>query len=311
MLTKSFTIAFALLAIVFHAAPARAAPEADTPPWPVAVQQELVQLGRVEWALRAASAPLCAHKAAGLGIVVDSLDAYGRSHRDAVRRAVGLADDPQIVAVMAGSPAQRAGLRKGDALLALDGVPVARIGRQADGATLADAVMDRIAASAPDRAIRLSVRRNGQALSLAVTPQAVCAARVLLKTEDGIEAHSDGENVAISSGLIAFTQGDDELALVIGHEMAHTILHRGKSFGLFSGKAREDEADALGARLASCAGYDVARSLAFWERLARRDRLGFLRLPTHRGAKARAERLRDGLPGLSCPAPKRAGLARR
>jgi regulator of sigma E protease len=68
---------------------------------------------------------------------------------------------PVVQQVIAGGPAERAGLREGDLLLSVDGAPVA------DGI----AFIDIIRASA-GKTVQVAVRRAGQPLTLAMTPQA-------------------------------------------------------------------------------------------------------------------------------------------
>jgi len=270
-------------------------------PWPVQVRHDLVRLGRVEWRMRRETVQLCRRKAAGIGIVVDDLDAYEAEDRAYVRAAAGLANAPQAIAVMAGSPAEAAGLREGDEILSVNGRRVSELVYGEGEVTMSDAVTDAIAASPLAGTIRLEIVREGAPATIELAPEPLCAGRFILKSDKSVDAYSDGRNIAISTGAVRFTENDDELALVAGHELAHTIIHEGRKAGLFSGKKLEDEADAMGVRLADCAGYDPARSLGFWDRFAKRDWLGFLRMPTHRGPKSRGKRLRAMLPELTCP----------
>lgn len=273
-------------------------------PWPVQVRHDLVRLGRVEWRLRRENVPLCHRKSAGIGIVVDDLEAYEIEDRAYVRATAGLANAPQVVAVMAGSPAAAAGLRAGDEILSVNGRTISELVGSEGEATMSDAVKDAIGETAVSASVRLEIVREGVPAAIEISPEHLCAGRVILKSDKSIDAYSDGENIAISAGAVRFTENDDELGLITGHELAHMIVHEGRKAGLFSGKKLEDEADAMGVRLADCAGYDAARSLGFWDRFAKRDWLGFLRMPTHRGPKARGKRLRAMLPELTCPIPE-------
>lgn len=298
MFTKLFTMAAAPLALSAQSTPQAAVFEAA---WPAQIHRDLVRLGEVEWELRRNAVLLCESRAAGIGIVVDDLDAYREDQRDFVSMVTGLAEVPQVIAVMAGGPAERAGLREGDGILSVNGMNVAELAKAYGDETLSDAVMDRIGATGQGRMLRVEILRDGHRFVMDLEPERVCAPRFILKIDGKIDAYSDGDNVAVSTGAIRFAANQDELALIAGHELAHTIVHKGRKSGLFSGRKLEDEADALGAQLADCGGYDLARSLSFWERFAKKDWAGFLRLPTHRGSKARGERLRKMLPSLSCP----------
>jgi predicted Zn-dependent protease len=124
--------------------------------------------------------------------------------------------------------------------------------------------------------------------------------------------------VAVFTGLLRFVRSDDELATVLGHEMAHALAHhanerlalnpadagalraasgrlgnldeprRRSLIGLLDAGAaleslsynrfQETEADHIGVFLMTFAGYDPEAALAFWERM-REVSSGSLRLP--------------------------------
>ncbi len=82
--------------------------------------------------------------------------------------------------------------------------------------------------------------------------------------------------ISITSGMMDFAESDDELATILGHEIAHVILkHRApRSFltRLWSPAARvaiEREADYVGCYLAASAGFDVSKTPGLWRRIAR------------------------------------------
>jgi predicted Zn-dependent protease len=77
--------------------------------------------------------------------------------------------------------------------------------------------------------------------------------------------------------MLSFVRNDDELAIVLGHELAHRILGHPPTrtedgllaaFGFKAGDLwrREAEADRLGLRLAAAAGYVLAAAIPFWQR---------------------------------------------
>ncbi len=124
-----------------------------------------------------------------------------------------------------------------------------------------------------------------------------CRYPVKLVNSEQINAAADGKTVYISTGIMKFTESDDELALVVGHELAHNILsHSNKKIastilgaiidGLILGasgvdtggaftqvaskaysKEYELESDYLGLYLAARAGYDITSAPNFWRRM--------------------------------------------
>ena len=64
--------------------------------------------------------------------------------------------------------------------------------------------------------------------------------------------------------MMRFVESDDELAVVIGHELAHRILGGGHA----SYPKKEVRADEIGLYLVARAGFDEAVAPTFWERFA-------------------------------------------
>lgn len=294
-----------ILALLAMALPAPLAARADAQDWPARVSRDLVRLGHVEWRLRMASANLCPHRSGAAGIVIDYLGAYSQADRPLVREVAGLGALPKILSVETASPAAGAGLRAGDEIAAIDGTDVLRLAAHAgDRALLSDLIADMIAAVGKGQSIRIEVRRDGRPLTVTLLPEQVCSARLILKTGEGMEAYTDGANVAIDDTLIRFAASDDELALVAGHEYGHVIAADRTPAGLFGRRQAEDEADIEGARLMACAGYDPVAGIAFWKRLAASVWPQARRDPAYRSASSRYERLnaaRASLARTSCP----------
>jgi len=119
--------------------------------------------------------------------------------------------------------------------------------------------------------------------------------KVIENTE--INAYADGKTAYITKGIIDFTSNDEELAAIIGHEMAHNILMHmdkkqangfiGELIGvgvqvatgvdaraLFRDLGRltysqsfESEADYVGLYLVARAGYDYTKSPNAWRKM--------------------------------------------
>ncbi len=266
--------------------------------------------------LAVAAAALCANPVPLTGIELHDLSLYGGADRDEARRAFGLDGAPQLLAVAADSPAARAGLERGDALLAVGGVPVPPAGR-------GDASFDRIEAldgaldrDARDGTLGLTVRHHGTLRTLAVPLASGCASRFLVRVSNETSADADGRYVEISSGYVERAGSDAALAIVLAHELAHNILgHRarleaaGVRYGIaqhFGRNARmiretEIEADRLSVDLVARAGFDVDEAIAFRER-EWRGLAQALHSPTHPAPGDRLAVLRAELARIR-PAP--------
>ena len=140
--------------------------------------------------------------------------------------------------------------------------------------------------------------------------------------------------VVFSQGLIENARNEDELAFVLGHEMAHhleghlyqqyqtarsgaerfgglislvgasdRLVRNAEHFGARLGgqkfsKTYELEADRLGTWIATIAGYDALRGAAFFMRMSD---LGDQLLGTHPPNQARVETVRKAMANLSSP----------
>lgn len=116
--------------------------------------------------------------------------------------------------------------------------------------------------------------------------------------DDKVNAYTDGTTVYVTCGLMKYLASDNELALVVGHELAHCIMDHTKKkmgnailggiigavFTVLTGvnvtdlavsvgqeafsQEFEAEADYVGCYLAARAGYDVADAAGIWRKLA-------------------------------------------
>ncbi len=73
-----------------------------------------------------------------------------------------------------------------------------------------------------------------------------------------INAWTDGLNITITTGILKVMENEDELAMVLGHEMAHYINHDVNHDDLDSRNV-EAHADKLGAFIMMRAGFDVCK----------------------------------------------------
>lgn len=270
--------------------------------WPRQFHSDIARLAEVEWRLREAAGGLCPELAPATGLKFDYRGAYPEEAWPVLEQVLGMGELPQVAAVVPGSPAQRAGIRPGDEIAAVNGKSTLAIAAASeDPDLLADTLEEHIATVPENTQLQFLVRRTGEEIAIALTPVTQCAARFVLKTGDGKDAYSDSSNIAMSTGMIRFMANDDELALIAGHELAHVVNRDGKAKGLGHRRRMEDAADALGAALAHCAGYDVALSLDFWARHRKNDLLRWFRAPSHRSPKSRRDRLAGLAGSLTCP----------
>ena len=274
----------------------------------LALQRDDQRVADTAWRIAARNADSCTKIWAALGVSLQHVSQYAPAYRAAAQAAFGLDDAyPSILAVAEGSPASAAGLKPNDTLRAVNGADLARkSGEQTTAASYyaVSAAMAVLEALPEQKAAILSVEREGQRLDVSVTPQNVCRSRVELAPGNAINANANGLVAQISGRLVNWVQNDDELALVIAHEIAHNLIDHPKrlsekstlsslatSLGL-SGKAQrqmELDADRMGIIMAAGAGYNYKIAPDFWARLNSNAPLAAFLATSHPTTRARRE----------------------
>lgn len=279
------------------AVPAAAQPAPDPATQSLVAMRVLDQrVATIGHRLAVAAVDLCVQRQWLAGLAVHDLSQYGADFRAAATRAFGLDAGPAVLALAAGGPAERAGLRLDDVILSADGRDLPR---GAPGQERSFDRMERILADLEqafsDGAAELVVRRNGSTMVIPIRAEQGCASRFQLVPERTLNARADGRYVQVTTAIGNYVEDDQELAAVLAHEFAHNVLrHRARLdearvargfFGNFGRNARliretETEADRLSVYLMERAGYDPEGAVRFWTRFGRRG-LNFLGSPTH------------------------------
>ena len=261
------------------------------------------RLADVAWRLASSNLALCPVKQGALGIAVHDAAQYVPAIRAAAIATFGFGDGyPAVLSLAQGSPAQLAGMEPGDRITEIDGTAIAPHAGAAGAASQYDAieaVMSRLEAVPAGATVEFALMRDDKPLALSVTAQHQCRLRVEMVPGGQINASSDASIVQVQGRLVTWVRSDDELALVVAHEMAHVFLghHRRLeqqdiSTGAFSGlgangrKLRdlERQADRAGIFMAARAGYDHRGAGAFWRRLSGAKGLGALFAASHPSA---------------------------
>jgi len=268
----------AVLALGF-AGPAQASP--DMPARFERLRSQDLRVAGVAYRLAIANAARCeGMRVAQFGFVLHSIDQYGLADRNDAARSFGLGQQVGVMAVVAGSPAERAGLVSGDSLIAVNGrmLPTINAGVAPTRASVnrAQALLTEEMARGP---VSLLVSGAGGERTVRFAAAVGCQANVELVPGSAVNAWADGTRVIISEGLLAHCASDAELALVIGHEMAHNLLHHRQRLAAAGvtadrlllltaseaivSRETEEEADGLAVKLAAGAGYDLSVAEAF------------------------------------------------
>jgi len=186
-------------------------------------QQE--RLARVAYDLSIRVLDLCKSKTTyTTGAYLFDWDQTAEEWLDAANDAIGInlhTPGIEVLIVIPGSPAERAGLRVGDRILKLGTWPVPK----ARGAFAQ--FRHRLNQQLHDgqSPIDLRIIRDGAFRTISIAPVKACDYPILISDSDEANAYTDGERIVILRGMIEFVRDDEELAIVISHELAHVVLH--------------------------------------------------------------------------------------
>lgn len=248
------------------------------------------RLEGIAYRLATRGAPLCRiNQQPSLGLLVVNQDSFGKSLAEAAA-AKGFTRQLTVLEVFDGSPAARAGIQPGDTLLALG----------------AWAIPDSDAEKAfyrhqrglkTDAPLLVTYLRAGIRKRASLIPVPSCGYDISFTNSNAVNAYADGKRILVTRGMLRFVKNDNELALVIAHEMAHNGMGHiaaqrrnqmlglvadivASSFGIYSpgvftsigahafSKKFEAEADYVGLYLMAQAGYRIDKAPYFWRRMA-------------------------------------------
>lgn len=258
---------------------------------------DMRRLNTVAFRIFFTNAELCRQKnksAHTFGFKLGNAYSFSRDYESGARRAVGGGAAVRVVAVAPDSPAARAGLREGDAIVALNGTPAPKGENEGTTRDLLKLLAQQARSGDP---VVFRIRRDRAEMEFAARPTETCDYAHYVTADDVVNAFADGKAIHIARGMMRFAETDEELATVVGHEMAHNLMNHidagqtnamigyvadllfslgtgVNTGGLFTDMGRqaysqefETEADYVGLYLMARAGYDIAGTPNFWRRM--------------------------------------------
>ncbi len=205
--------------------------------------------------------------------------------------SAGISKRPYVIALPEGSSAARAGVREQDVLVAVGNwnVPEDDYYRE---------LSEQLEEQTEDKSsLAMTFLRDGKELEVDVPLDRICDFTLVLQRKELVNAFADGKRIIFTTGIMNLLRDDDELAAVIGHEMAHnTMGHMDKRLGnaaigfvfdlLFAGigvntqgafsnaagaaysQDFEAEADYVGLYYMYHAGYNIDDAPTVWRRMS-------------------------------------------
>ena len=214
------------------------------------------RLTRVGSRILVENAPLCNRRNRYLGVIAASRDdlrqifpqgQFSEAFQNALARRYEIGDSVKVLHVLPGSPAAIGGIRAGDILRA--GERVTQRDRQL---------------------LKFDLGRDNQVSTVTVEYVPMCEYSFVLTFSDEINARADGETILVTTAMLRFADTDDDLAIILAHELAHNMLSYLTRWGeprTRDSRIRDErEADHVGIYLVARAGFDFRRAATLWRR---------------------------------------------
>ena len=164
------------------------------------------RLDKVSAPIMKANAELCKKTRTDFGIITHTRKSYPKHLRDAAERRLGAGDTHTVLFVRDASPASGAGIEPGDEIIGDKDEPIS-----ARDKSLADADA-------------LHIRSLGKDMQIEMKAETHCDYGVALKMSGAVNAYANGKSIVVTTAMMDFAESDDELALVVGHELAHNTM---------------------------------------------------------------------------------------
>jgi membrane-associated protease RseP (regulator of RpoE activity) len=239
------------------------------------------------------SLPFCKdRKRKSIGITFANKYDFEGEYLEIAISKLGLGEALEITYVIESNPAANAGLKSGDVLLSVNdkSVPIGKDASKKFSELLKKEIKD-------NTQLSFQIIRNDITESFNVTPVENCDYPLIVAGDNAVNAFADGNSIYVTQGMMDFTKSDDELALVVGHELAHNAMRHidakrtnalggfvldmlililggvdtqgtfTKGFAQAYSQEFESEADYVGLYMCEFAGYNISDAAYFWRRM--------------------------------------------
>jgi len=214
---------------------------------------------------------------------------------------INLGSQVSIINIVKNSPADKAGLALGDIILEVEGYTFP------EGRNALKKISKHFKNIEEKKIKKIKIDRNGEILTFDINQTKICNYPIIFTQDKIVNAYADGKSIIMTQGMVDYAKDDNEIAMVIAHELAHndrghldamkkntlimgsigfvldlmTIYYSGGTAGgdaqnteMWSKIGRnaysvefEKDADYGGVYYAYRAGYDISQVKNFWERI--------------------------------------------
>jgi len=260
-----------------------------------ALREELNKQERLQnigWPILTAGIPLCIdRKRWGIGAFYANKYDFPQDLQDTAVSILNSSDVLRVLAVALNSPAAAAGLEKGDVIISVNdkNIPVGK-----DASKKVSELLKKEFENGKEADFIIS--KEGVRETMKIRPVEICDYPLALVNQDEVNAFADGNNIFVNTGMMDFARTDQELSLVLAHELSHNAMRHidAQKTNFFIGllfdilvtgvtgvdvgirnvaamaysKEFEAEADYVGLYIMARAGIPLENSPDFWRRMS-------------------------------------------
>jgi hypothetical protein len=178
------------------------------------------------WPILKANAALCGRKSQrsfGWRLLdAEMAPSFVQGLRRSDVRSAGFTDAASVALVIAGSPADKAGILPGDTIAAVGNEKIEpSIGLNALGKIIVAAVKK----TKPGAVINITMKRNGAPdRTISMATETICSFPLVLNRSGAVNAVTNGTSLTIFQGLMRAEPDARKIQFVIAHELAHAVL---------------------------------------------------------------------------------------
>jgi hypothetical protein len=252
------------------------------------VKERYERLQKVGYPILKNNADLCENTVNSLGIIFNAY-ASEEKYSEIEKEVYEIDDKLKLTFVIPSSAAFKSGLRNNDEILSINGIDATQ--------NIEKFHKDLDILRKKSETLNVTYKRKDIVDTLSFDPELICNYPILLVQNDSVNAFANGSQIGITTGMIRFAQKDEELGLVIAHELGHNIMDHvsklrtnsllgtivdlaaayygvntqgifGQAGAMMYSQEFEAEADYVGIYYMERAGYSIENVADFWRSMA-------------------------------------------
>lgn len=154
----------------------------------------------------------------GLGLRVAKANFFPEELQSIAKEKFDLRQHLKVLWVMEQSPADKAGIISGDEIIRINKVEFSK-----DEETVEKYNELLASLSQKDSPVNVTVLRDMKEISVSIKADKICSYPVVAVLDGTPNAFANGSMIAVNSGLLRLFENDRDVAVVVGHELAHNV----------------------------------------------------------------------------------------